>query len=99
VDTLFEPFSLPQSQQAEMRDNGLGLALSKRLVEIMDGTLQSGNLADGGFRFVFVLPVRIPDAAEVVRLANNREFELLRRFGRIDQIGRSGVLGVEEPPL
>ncbi|MFC6592959.1 ATP-binding protein [Deinococcus lacus] len=53
-DALFRPFHTTKPDGL-----GLGLSLSQRLAEGMEGELRGGNVPDGGARFV----LRLPNAA------------------------------------
>jgi two-component system NtrC family sensor kinase len=54
LGSLFEPFV---TTKPIGEGTGLGLAVSRRLVEQLDGTLEGGNRPEGGARFVLVLPL------------------------------------------
>jgi signal transduction histidine kinase/DNA-binding NarL/FixJ family response regulator len=57
VENLFEPFSqLDPSHSRKYGGSGLGLALSKRLVELMGGEIGGKPLIGGGSCFYFTLP-------------------------------------------
>jgi two-component system sensor histidine kinase KdpD len=62
-DRVFLPF-----QRLGDRDNetgvGLGLALSRGLVEAMDGTLEPEDTPGGGLTMVVTLPTYTPDLAD-----------------------------------
>ncbi len=55
--TLFDPFATWKSGGM-----GLGLSISRSLVEAHGGQLTATNLKDGGARFRFTLPLEVPHA-------------------------------------
>ncbi len=56
-DTVFERFArLQEGRERDKGGTGLGLALSKRVVEHHGGTIHVEEAADGGARFVVSLP-------------------------------------------
>ncbi len=55
--TLFEPFATWKSEGM-----GLGLSISRSLVEAHGGRLTAENVQGGGARFRFTLPLEVPDA-------------------------------------
>jgi signal transduction histidine kinase len=58
AEALFDPFKQGSNRHAERRagEVGLGLALSKRIVEQHNGRIWAENRSDGGARFCFSLP-------------------------------------------
>ena len=74
VESLFHPFrSTTMPQRRRFSSTGLGLAVSRRLVEALDGTLQYETSPDWGTRFwtVLALPPVLP--SEEPREAVDRE--------------------------
>jgi signal transduction histidine kinase len=57
LDRLFTPFERLGAEQSEVEGTGLGLALSKRLVEAMGGGLSVETTAGVGCTFTVELPV------------------------------------------
>jgi PAS domain S-box-containing protein len=53
---LFVPFERLGAEQSDVEGTGLGLALSKRLVEAMDGTLTAASEPGAGSTFTVELP-------------------------------------------
>jgi PAS domain S-box-containing protein len=62
VDRLFTPFDRLDADELGVQGTGLGLALSQRLVEAMDGVIEVHSELGEGTRLSFALPV---GAAEV----------------------------------
>lgn len=57
---LFDPFSQVDESDTRVHGGaGLGLAISKRLVELMGGTLQCRSSLGQGSEFAFELPMRV----------------------------------------
>jgi signal transduction histidine kinase/ActR/RegA family two-component response regulator len=57
MDALFEPFDRLGAEQTEVEGTGLGLALSKRLVQAMSGTIALESSGPQGSVFVVELPL------------------------------------------
>ncbi|HSP21482.1 MAG TPA: ATP-binding protein [Planococcus sp. (in: firmicutes)] len=58
IPTLFEPFPLkPESDLEELRGVGVGLNISKRLVELQGGWLEVESKTGKGSTFSFTLPI------------------------------------------
>ena len=55
-DEIFEPFFTTKSHR-----NGLGLAISRRLIEQNDGVITADNNPNGGATFKIILPLRCPE--------------------------------------
>jgi PAS domain S-box-containing protein len=60
---LFSPFDRLGAEQTTVQGSGLGLALAKRLVEAMGGSIGLECEEGSGARFWIELPVRVPPAA------------------------------------
>jgi len=61
-DTIFEDFSqVKSSLQSRLKGTGLGLSLSKRLAELLGGTLGIDSRLGEGSTFSVTIPVRLPD--------------------------------------
>lgn len=58
IDTIFEKFTqVDQSHTRRYEGAGLGLHITKRLVELMDGTLSCESVVDQGSTFTVILPL------------------------------------------
>lgn len=60
VDQIFEPFVTTKEPG---KGTGLGLAVSARIIDAMDGTITADRAPEGGARFRILLPAADPDAA------------------------------------
>jgi CheY-like chemotaxis protein len=69
LERLFEPFDRLGAEHSGIEGTGLGLALSRRLVEVMGGSLMAENRELGGARFVVELPEAGAPAAAAEVLA------------------------------
>ena len=69
LDQIFESFSQADaSTTRKFGGTGLGLTISKRLAELMGGTLWVDSILDQGSSFHFTVPVRVADdTAELQR--------------------------------
>jgi len=61
LDRLFTPFDRLDADAAGVQGTGLGLALSLRLVEAMNGTIEVDSEPGRGSTFSFALPVGQPE--------------------------------------
>ena len=59
MDKIFQPFVTTKG-----KGTGLGLAVSKRIIEEHGGAITAMNNATGGATFRIVLPVRTPLKSE-----------------------------------
>jgi two-component system sensor histidine kinase/response regulator len=64
LDRLFSPFDRLGAEQSAIEGTGLGLALSKLMVEAMNGRLGVESMVDVGSTFVLELPLAQPAAPE-----------------------------------
>ena len=63
LDRLFSPFDRLGAEQTAVEGTGLGLALSKLMVEAMDGSLEAVSVHGEGSIFTLTLPVAKPSIA------------------------------------
>lgn len=76
---IFDPFTrADNSNSSEMRGTGLGMAIVKRLVEIMKGSVTVDSELDRGSTFTVVLPLEINEngAAEAKAAAKESEKQI-----------------------
>jgi signal transduction histidine kinase len=64
LQNLFEPFNRLGRERSEVEGTGLGLALSKALVEHMGGRISVSSTPDSGSAFAVWLPRPLPGAAQ-----------------------------------
>jgi signal transduction histidine kinase/CheY-like chemotaxis protein len=81
-DAIFESFTQADaSMTRKYGGNGLGLAICKRLVELMSGSIWVESILGQGstfhFRLPFVLQQRLPDSAETLELEAIRDVAAL----------------------
>lgn len=62
---LFEEFSQLHGRRSRVRGIGLGLAITRRLVEAHGGTIWVESTPDVGSTFTFTLPLRVQQTREV----------------------------------
>jgi signal transduction histidine kinase len=62
LEEIFEPFERLDAGQSEIEGTGLGLALSKRLTEAMDGSLGVESEPGRGSTFTIEMPASAPPA-------------------------------------
>ncbi len=59
---LFQPFNRLGREQGDAEGTGIGLVISRRLAELMGGTLHAESTAGQGATFVLALPLAASDA-------------------------------------
>jgi CheY-like chemotaxis protein len=64
LDRLFTPFDRLGAETTAIGGVGLGLAISRRLVEAMGGTIAAANAPAGGARFTIALPAPVVEAPQ-----------------------------------
>ena len=75
---LFTPFDRLGADRSRVEGTGLGLSLSKTLVEAMDGRINVLSKVGEGTTFVVALPAATPRQGSSVRLANSIDENELR---------------------
>ena len=60
---LFQPYNRLGREQSGIEGTGIGLVISRRLAELMDGTLEASSVAGRGSEFVLTLPQAEPSGA------------------------------------
>lgn len=96
VGDLFQPFSqVDQSEQRKFGGSGLGLLISKKLAEQMNGTIEIKPNNDRGTTFIIFAELEIADESETWALINKKPtIELSTKA-----VGIKTVLLVEDNPV
>ena len=92
LPALFEPFTQGEvSTSRRYGGTGLGLTISKRLVELMGGRLEVSSVVDWGSTFQFTVPLQEVDVAGD---AGSSEVEDLPRIRLQRDLGRTAPLRI-----
>jgi signal transduction histidine kinase/ActR/RegA family two-component response regulator len=86
---LFEPFERLGAQETAVEGSGLGLSITKRLVEAMGGTISVRTAAGHGSAF----RVELPRAETQLE---QYELDLVSSGGEVDESARGTILYVED---
>ncbi|MDA3935679.1 MAG: HAMP domain-containing sensor histidine kinase [Actinomycetota bacterium] len=79
-DKVFGRFSrLDRSRAATSGGHGLGLPICRRIVELMDGTVQVDRSALGGAQFIIALPVARESGADSTRTQHDANVDITRQ--------------------
>ena len=88
LERIFQPYA--QSKLSDFRKHGgtgLGLSITKKLLDIMGGSLKVSSVENEGTKFVICLPVMVP---------KNQHLKRRDSFAKVDHIVDDTVLLVEE---
>jgi signal transduction histidine kinase len=94
MSKLFTPFERLGADQTEVEGSGIGLALSKRLIEVMGGTLRAESIQDLGSTFFVELPIAASPETIAESLSERQESKPAHGLPTI-QAGRS-ILYIED---
>lgn len=79
---LFEAFKQVEStRQRTYEGSGLGLALTKQLVELHNGRIQVESIKGKGSAFTIFIPIQNPDQQKNILSSNSQESQLLLNAG------------------
>jgi PAS domain S-box-containing protein len=78
---LFEPFNRLGAESSGIKGTGIGLVITRKLVEMMDGRIRVASTPDVGSRFSVDLPIADPRAFDVAALGRPSEFGALANPG------------------
>ncbi len=92
LPNLFEMFTQSKSGQQSLEGTGLGLPISKRFVEMMDGTIEVDSVVDGGTLVRFNIAYK-PVSAEDVEQSDTR-----RITGLHEPVKTFQILVVDDKP-
>jgi PAS domain S-box-containing protein len=96
ISDLFQPFSqIDQSEQRKFGGSGLGLLISKKLAEQMNGTIEIELNNDRGTTFIVLVELGIATETETKTLLNDKPITELKSKG----VGIKNILLVEDNPV
>lgn len=99
LDLIFESGLSTSPLVTDLSGRGLGLAIVRQHVELLDGTISVRNLSSGGAEFELTLPVtRSRFRGLVVRLGAQLYVLPTRNVVRVARVRRDGVKSVENRP-
>jgi anti-sigma regulatory factor (Ser/Thr protein kinase) len=90
---IFEPFLQVGTQNQKLEGTGLGLPISKNLVELMRGELQVQSIPNKGSEFFFEIPL-LSVNQKLVMLSENQEFLVVQKESSQEVITTSSNLVV-----
>ena len=61
MESLFEPFSRLGAEKTDIEGTGIGLTITKKLLELMDGELCVKSVVGTGSTFAIYLSMRPPE--------------------------------------
>ncbi len=105
MDRLFKPFTqVDSSTTRRFGGTGLGLVISRRLVELMGGTLAVQSAPQEGSRFTFTLPLEpVEENAETRHLLTQTDRDLRVLIADDDPLSlraaKLALTGMNHPPL
>jgi len=92
-DKLFQPFQRAGQETGPIQGTGIGLVITKRLAELMHGTIGFRSVPDQGSEFWVDMPAHAPTSVPSARLTAHRMGE-----SRLGSEGVHLVLYVEDNP-
>lgn len=64
LEQIFEPFTRAENARPEMKGTGLGMAITKKLVDLMEGEIEVQSELNKGSTFTITIPLEIDEEAE-----------------------------------
>ncbi|MDH5749989.1 MAG: transporter substrate-binding domain-containing protein [Rhodospirillales bacterium] len=96
INALFEPFNRLEYENSEIEGTGIGLVITKRLVELMDGTLGVESIVGEGSTFWVEFPVGKDHSSNVQSIGNVTQYSLGIQS---EQQRNISILYVEDNPV
>ena len=75
MEHIFEPFTRAEEDVKEIQGTGLGMAITKSLIDAMGGTIQVDSIAGKGSCFYIKLPCEICDEEDAVDASEEKREE------------------------
>lgn len=93
---LFEPFNRLGAQNSGIEGTGIGLTITRRIVELMDGTVGVESESGAGSRFWIELPIGSEASPEQT---DGREATVITTPAPSDEAAQHTVLYIEDNPV
>lgn len=95
LEELFQPFNRLAAENSEIEGTGIGLTITRRIVEIMGGAVQVESEIDKGSRFSILLPQASRSGVTGLRGQTSTTPTSLRQIG---DVTKNLVLYIEDNP-
>lgn len=99
INRIFESFIQANSSTTRTHGGtGLGLTITKQLIELQKGTIRIESEVNVGSSFIFEIPYKIGENQELIQ-KKSRKFQSESNVQKLDKLKNSEILLVEDHPI